>query len=80
MLNNQSTYYAIIRINKNNNNNNTNLFAYTTKGRYTLNLFYNIIIDIRALNLLTTRYKQYLAYKKDNSIDIDILKEGAINV
>lgn len=54
-------------INENNLNlncHNLNLFIYIILKKYTLDKFYRIIINIKALKQLRAGYGQYFAYKK----------------
>lgn len=59
----------------------SNLFIYILLKRYTLDNFYEIMINTRVSKQLITRYKQYLAYKKNVTlIQINKAEAWTINV
>jgi hypothetical protein len=57
------------------------LFIYMIIDRYIFERFYELMIDSEASKTFTAKYKQYLAYHKDNKDDvINISKTKAIHV
>jgi hypothetical protein len=60
---------------------NTDLFTYMITDRYTLEMFYDIMIDSDFFRRLTADYEQFLAYQKDKKNDlIDTIKAETVNV
>ncbi len=55
-------------------------FTYIIIDRYTSKMFYDIMIDSKASVQLIVDYKQYLAFIKNISIELDSIKVETINV